>query len=278
MAERTAWDTVAEEYYRRHGEEGSMSHREYVLPAMLDVLGNIGGKSILDVGCGPGYLTRPLAELGAKVTGADLSGELLLKARELEGRRPLGIRYLQLDAARLEGLKDSSFDIVTSNLAIHAVKGAKPAIMECGRVLKPGGRFVFSIMHPVTDTIELSDYKHDSRGPYVRLRVYGEEREKAHRGFRMAGVPNYHRPFGFYMNALFDAGFSVTGCREISIRHVNTVVGAPGFMLPAIRAGSAFAPGMFSKYVRSVKTEDPKRLAVLAQFPLFLILEGTKTK
>jgi len=278
MAGQTAWDIVADEYHRRHGDEGGYSHREYVLPAMLEMIGPVRGKRILDIGCGPGYLTRPLAKKGAKVTGTDLSSELLKIAQGLEREKPLGIEYLLLDASRLDGIKDSSFDIVTCNLALHAIEDAKSAIRECGRVVKPGGRLVFSIMHPVTDTVESSDYKRDSRGFYVKLRSYGKGRAKAHRGFRLTKVLNYHRPFGFYMNELFGNGFVVSGCRELPIRHVNQVVGLPRILRPAVWAGSAIAPSVFSKYLRPGKTDDPKIVEMLEQFPLFLLLEATKKK
>lgn len=278
MAGRTAWDIVADEYHRRHGEEGGYSHREYVLPAMLEMLGDVSGKRILDIGCGPGYLTRPLAQKGAKVVGSDLSAELLNIAKENEAENPLGIKYLLLDASRLDGIRDSSFDIVTCNLALHAIEDAKSAIRECGRVIKPGGRLAFSIMHPVTDTVESSDYKRDSRGFYIRLRCYGKERSKAHRGFRLAQVPNYHRPFGFYMNELFQSGFVISGCRELPIRHVNKVVGLPRILRPAVWAGSVFAPSVFSKYLRPGKADDPKIVEMLEQFPLFLLIDATKKK
>ncbi len=165
---------------------------------------------------------------------------------------------------------------MTSNLALHAVEDAKSAIRECGRVLKPGGRLVFSIMHPVTDTVEMSDYKSDFRGFYIRLRSYGKERAKAHRGFRHTEVPNYHRPFGFYLNELFGSGFVVSGCKELPILHVNLISGIPRILSPAVRAGSLLAPSLFSKYIRPVKTDDPKIIGVLEQFPRFLLLEATK--
>ena len=212
------------------------------------------------------------------MTGADLSTKLLDIAKEIEARIPLGIKYLLLNASKLDGLKDSSFDIVTCNLAMHDIEDAKSAIRECGRVIKPGGRLVFSIMHPVTDTVETSDYKRDSRGFYIRLRCYGKERSKAHRGFKLTKVINYHRPFGFYLNELFKNGFVISGCNELPIRHVNRIVGLPGILRPAVLAGSIYAPSFFSKYIRPEKTGDLKTIERFEQFPLFLLLEATKKK
>lgn len=278
MESKNAWDEVADEYCRRHGDEGSYTDQEYVLPAMMEMVGQVKGKAALDLGCGPGYLTRRLARAGAKTTGVDLSEELLETARKIESDKPLGIRYLRLDAANLEGIRDESFDLVTANMAFLAIKDARCAIRECGRILRPGGRLVFSNKHPVTDTAEVSDYGRDSKGAYIRLRKYGREHETGHRGFRFTHLPNYHRPFGFYMNELFKNGFVVSGCNELPIKHVNRLVGLPELMRPAILAGSAVAPKMFSNSFRPEKTSDHRVLGRLAEFPLFLIMEAIKKK
>jgi len=117
-------------------------------PAAFRLIGSVKGKIMLDLACGEGYNTRILARKGAKVTGIDHSEKLLGLARMEERREPLGIRYHRMDASRLNGMSDGSFDLVTCFMALHDIENYEGAVAEVARVLKHGERFVFSIMHP----------------------------------------------------------------------------------------------------------------------------------
>jgi SAM-dependent methyltransferase len=114
--------------------------------ALLDLLGSAAGLRVLDVACGHGRVTRELARRGAEVAGVDISGVLLGRAREAEQAEPLGIRYLQADvSSSAAGLDAAGFDVVTCNFGLSDIDGAAAVISGA---LRPGGRFVFSILHP----------------------------------------------------------------------------------------------------------------------------------
>src|SRR5213080_2978837 len=81
----------------------------------------LAGKTALDVGCGAGLLTEPLARLGAKVTGIDASSELVAVAREHAAGQRLEIDYRAADVLAIEG----RFDLVTCMEVIEHV--AEPA-------------------------------------------------------------------------------------------------------------------------------------------------------
>ena len=117
-------------------------------PITFRLIGNVKGKNVLDLACGEGYNTRILARKGAKVTGIDHSHRLIRLARREERKEPLGIRYNLMNANRLKGMPDASFDLVACFMALHDIENYESAIAEVARVLKHGGRFVFSIMHP----------------------------------------------------------------------------------------------------------------------------------
>jgi ubiquinone/menaquinone biosynthesis C-methylase UbiE len=117
-------------------------------PATFRLIGNVKGKKVLDLACGEGYNTRILASKGAKVTGIDHSVKLINLARMEERKEPLGIRYHLMSASRLRGMSDASFDLVTCFMALHDIANYEHAVAEVARVLKHGGRFIFSIMHP----------------------------------------------------------------------------------------------------------------------------------
>ena len=93
------------------------------------------GESILDLGCGDGQLTQRLLAAGARVTGLDLSPEML------EAARARGVDAREGSAEALP-FADRSFDAVFSNAVLHWVRNQKAMMTEVRRVLKPGGRFV----------------------------------------------------------------------------------------------------------------------------------------
>jgi ubiquinone/menaquinone biosynthesis C-methylase UbiE len=117
-------------------------------PSTFRLIGSVKGKKVLDLACGEGYNTRILARKRAKVTGIDRSLKLIGLARMEERKEPLGIRYLWMSASRLRGLTNASFDLVTCFMALHDIENYESAVAEVARVLKKGGRFIFSITHP----------------------------------------------------------------------------------------------------------------------------------
>ena len=92
------------------------------------------GASVLDVGCGPGHLTRRLAALGLDATGSDLDPAMVERATAHGGGR-----YLAADAASLP-FEDDAFDLVVSTLSMHHWADARAGLAEIGRVVRPGGR------------------------------------------------------------------------------------------------------------------------------------------
>ena len=98
------------------------------------------GKSALDVGCGAGLLTEPLARLGAKVTGIDASPEVIAVAREHSERMGLEIDYRAGDVQRLEG----QFDLITAMEVIEHVADSAAFVKALAKRLSPKGLLVMS--------------------------------------------------------------------------------------------------------------------------------------
>jgi SAM-dependent methyltransferase len=116
--------------------------------ALLDLLGPITGLRVLDVACGHGRTTRELARRGAEVVGIDISGNLLARARQLEQDEPLGIRYVHSDVTVSDVLDAATFDAATCSFGLSDIDDLDGAIAAVAGALRPGGRFVFSILHP----------------------------------------------------------------------------------------------------------------------------------
>ena len=111
---------------------------------LLAMLGEVAGQRVLDLGCGEGHVARRVQAAGAGVTGLDLSAELLRLARQ----RGAGIDYVCGDGQDLQAFPDSCVDLIYSNLALMDIPDLGATYRAVRRVLRPGGRFVFSLVHP----------------------------------------------------------------------------------------------------------------------------------
>lgn len=116
--------------------------------ALLDLVGDVTGLRLLDLACGHGRLTRELARRGAQVSGVDISTSLLDKARAHEETEPLGITYVQADAVAPGVLDGELFDGVVCHFGLSDIDDLQGAVATVARVLRPGGFFAFSILHP----------------------------------------------------------------------------------------------------------------------------------
>jgi SAM-dependent methyltransferase len=119
-----------------------------VSAALLSLLGPVAGLRVLDVACGHGRTTRELARRGAEVTGIDISGNLLARAREIELDEPFGIRYLHSDVTASGVLEKEVFDRATCSFGLSDIDDLNGAVATVAAALRPGGSFVFSILHP----------------------------------------------------------------------------------------------------------------------------------
>lgn len=218
---RRSWNAVAAWWVPGSTPKGDVNREWVIDPVLFRLLGEVGGEQILDAGCGTGYLARLLAQRGASVVGVDLSATLLEAARREEEREPLGIAYHESDLADLSFLADSTFDVAVSNVVLQDVRRLREAVREIHRVLRPGGRFLFSITHPCferplpgtwvrepPDTERIEEWHHLAVDRYYEVAA-------VHWG--PAGRPQivgFHRPLQAYVAALHAAGFLVARLEE----------------------------------------------------------------
>src|SRR5207237_3614044 len=109
------------------------------MPPLLDASNIAKDIAILDVGCGPGYVSAAAAERGAKPIGLDFSAEMIAIAKKMFPR----IEFRRGDAQNLP-FANASFDRVVANFALLHLAEPERACAEAARVLKPGGRFGFT--------------------------------------------------------------------------------------------------------------------------------------
>jgi 2-polyprenyl-3-methyl-5-hydroxy-6-metoxy-1,4-benzoquinol methylase len=115
--------------------------------ALVKFAGVLAGQQVLDLACGTGVVAITAARLGAKVTGLDLTPELLERARENSKLAEVEIDWREGDVEKLP-FNDGAFDIVLSQFGHMFAPRPSVAIAEMLRVLKPGGRLAFSTWPP----------------------------------------------------------------------------------------------------------------------------------
>jgi SAM-dependent methyltransferase len=227
------WDEASKTWVK-FVREGKDYYREYLNgPALKRMMGEVEGKKVVDIACGEGYFSRFFATVGAKVTGIDISSSLINEAVEEEKRRPLGVKYIEADAANLSMLESDSFDVAFCHMALMDIQNYERAISEASRILKTNGRFVAVIEHPcfvrhrVLDGKTVCDWKkrigkggtENWFGVYYWISDYFTRHSYAsewrHSRLQSSFVTTgFHRTLSDYVNAMTKSGLVVTKLDE----------------------------------------------------------------
>lgn len=180
----------------------------------------IPGRAVLDLACGEGHLSRRLCAFGpAQITAVDLSSNLLNAARQRAQGLP--IQFVRDDAQQLNQVVTASMDIVVSSLAIMDIPSHERLFAAVWRVLRPGGTFVFSMMHPCFEApFHLRDapqFMTDDTGKklgYIIRRYSNTEHWTSGSDTMRGRFGAYHRPLSAILNALHSQGFVFEGLDE----------------------------------------------------------------
>jgi ubiquinone/menaquinone biosynthesis C-methylase UbiE len=207
------YDDIAEWYDQWVGTH-PMKEDPFFQPVEA-LLGEVSGQRICDLGCGQGRVARHLAEQGAHVVGVDFSAKLLAIARRHEETNPHGIEYVQADARNLDEKELGLFDGVLCFMALMDIPDLAPTLRSVARILRPGGWFVFSILHPCFHTSQSGEME----TPEGAVRTIGKYFvEGWWRSDTRPGPPGqvgaYHRTLSTYVNELSAAGLQLVHLSE----------------------------------------------------------------
>lgn len=217
MKSNTSWDNVAEWYDEFLETSEDSYQKKVILPNILRILNLKKKDRVLDLACGQGFFSRQFVQIGAQVTGADASVELIALAR---ARSPKQIIYHELSADKLDGIASGSFDVITIILALQNIKNIAGVFFECGRVIAPRGRVVMVINHPAFRIPQRSSWEWDSarHAQYRRIDNYLTESKVVidmHPGAKQKETTlSFHRPLQTYINTLAKYNFVVTRMEE----------------------------------------------------------------
>ena len=141
--EHQGWERVADKY----DSVWASSTRQFIAP-LLDAAEVSAKMSVLDVGCGPGYVSAAVAERGATPVGLDFSAEMIAIGKKMF---PL-LQFREGDAQN-PPFPDSTFDRVVANFSLLHLADPERACAEACRVLRPGGRFAFTTWAKVSENL-----------------------------------------------------------------------------------------------------------------------------
>ncbi len=141
-----SWNQMGQEWYElaQTGE----SRMYFIMPYMLERLGDVHGKKILDLGCGEGGYSRELAKRGADVTAIDCSTYSIEYSIEQSEMNGLSIQHFIRNSNDLYGISDNLFDIVLCSMMLMDCEDFEGTMKEVVRVLKPSGKLFASVLHP----------------------------------------------------------------------------------------------------------------------------------
>jgi len=231
---RAAWDELAG-FWDQRMQAGATWQRHLIQPSVERLLGLEQGERVLEIACGNGEFARRMSELGGQVLAVDFSEGMLQRARAHGGE----VEYRHADAMDEEALLalgyPASFDAVVSNMAIMDMESIEPMAAASSRLLKPGGRFVFSTLHPafnsgdVRPTVELDLESGITEVYSVKVFSYG--RPSTGKGVAIPGQPveqwYFHRPLWMILKPFFDQGFALDGLEEPLVGSGRETPGTP---------------------------------------------------
>jgi 2-polyprenyl-3-methyl-5-hydroxy-6-metoxy-1,4-benzoquinol methylase len=224
---RAIWDQNAAAWDAAMGAEGGRWQREMIAPINERLLEIQPGQRILDIACGNGAFARRMAALGAQVVASDFSAALIERAQGYPVPGPGGVTYQVVDATSEEQLRalgaDGSYDAAVSTMALMDMPVIAPLLAALARLLKPGGRFVFSVQHPSFNTHAVTRVAWETERGHALERTYAMQVTQylglgTATGIAIRDQPAlqyyFQRPLSVLFNTCFAAGFAMDALEE----------------------------------------------------------------
>jgi SAM-dependent methyltransferase len=215
VSESDLWEINAGWWQAGFTDGADAEYTEQILPLAVEHL--VGAKHVIDIGCGEGQIAR----LAGNAVGIDPTEAQIRVAKERGG----GTVYARANADALP-FPDESFDAAVACLVFEHIDRVDEALDEVGRVLRPGGRFLFFLNHPLLQTPNsgwIDD--HILEEQYWRIGDYLIEDKSIEEVEKNVFIPFIHRPLSRYVNAMAAAGLFVV--------HMEEPAPPPGFLARA---------------------------------------------
>jgi 2-polyprenyl-3-methyl-5-hydroxy-6-metoxy-1,4-benzoquinol methylase len=232
---RKAWNANAQ-FWDERMADGNDFLNVLVWPAVEQLLQASSGQRILDVACGNGVTSRRLAAAGASVLGIDFAERLVEFARKRPGSGAIEYRVVDAtDREALLALGDGSFDGALCNMALMDIADIEPLMQALGRLLRPGGALVFSVLHPCFNSpaaVQMAELESGER----LVTTYSVKVSRYQTAYQQAGLamggqpvphPYFHRSLAALLTPGLSAGLVLDGLSEPSFPPEHAGGGTP---------------------------------------------------
>jgi len=209
---RTFWNRVADDWHTQVGDDGDRNRILNSDPILWEFAGDVAGLTVLDAGCGTGYLSRKLHERGACVIGIDFSDKMIAIAKS----KAPAIDFRVDSCSVLSTVPDNSVDTLIANYVLMDTPDLDGSIQSFSRVLRANGIAIVIFSHPcfpadfATDTPDGSGVQYQWSFPYFEPRKCIAPPW----GHFTSEFIWFHRPLSEYWKAFKTAGFDVLDFEE----------------------------------------------------------------
>ncbi len=250
---RERWERLADWWDDTIGD-GNRTQDELVEPNQMDLLDLRPGERVLDIACGAGRFARRMAAAGAEVIAFDQSANFITRARQRAQGAPGAMTFQALNAADADSvlkMGEGTFDAAVCTMAIMDMPEIEPMAAWLPRMVKPGGRFVFSVAHPVFNsghaTLVAERRLDDGTQQYaIRMDNYLDFKVTEGEGIRGQPVKHFYfeRPLSLVLNTFFAHGLVMDRILEVgfdppeepdSRLHWGNLRGIPQVLLARLR-------------------------------------------
>ncbi len=214
---KSDWNSMAQAYEEFNNAEDSYSYN-IEWPCIRELLPDLKGKTVVDLGCGTGIFTFLLEQNNpSTITGIDLSEEMLQIAKDKAKENKSCARFVLYDAARCANVIEKPVDFIFSSTTSHYIEDLGQLFSNVSRSLKEGGESVFSVIHPIYSAmypIEHGDIFPEDGEWTVRyldrsMRAYIQPWIEYNEVFENHLSKSYHHTFADYVNAIIGVGLTI---------------------------------------------------------------------
>lgn len=212
----TGWGKVAT-WYDEHLKEDDTYHTQVVVPNLLRLVNLKSEESLLELGCGQGFVLEKFLPQSKFLTGVDIGKELI----EIAKKKNKNISYHIGSAEDPQILAGQTFDVITIVLAIQNMKHLNLVVENISRLLKPNGRVYLVINHPAFRIPQHSTwmFTQDKKTQMRVIDTYMSEREisidmNPGQKENKQITPSFHRPLQIYSKSFAKNNFAITKIEE----------------------------------------------------------------